>query len=80
MKHEPQNLPRTETYHVSAGGLARVFMLEQPEPLKHIPIETCNVLKVVFQPHAPIFHVPHAIPIHEVLHLFQLSHNLSNLC
>jgi hypothetical protein len=67
-KHEPQNL-NFETYH----------------PLKHITFrlaaqapETCNMSIAMFQPHAPIFHVPHAIPIHapwpihEALNLFQL--------
>jgi hypothetical protein len=80
MNLEPWNLLPIETCHNLASGSAHISMHGQPKLLKHIPIETCNVSRVIFQPHAPIFHVPHAIPIHapwpihEALDLFQFSH------
>jgi hypothetical protein len=46
--------------------------------LETYPPETCNILGAMLRPHSPIFHVPHAIPIHapwpihDVLDLFQL--------
>jgi hypothetical protein len=45
------------------------------------PIETCNISGVMFEPHLPIFHFPHAIlihapwPIHDVLDVFPTSHS-----
>jgi hypothetical protein len=58
-----------ETCQVLPGGSAHVSMLRQPEPLKH---ELC------FNPMYSSFMLLHAIPIHNVLDLFQFSHASSN--
>jgi hypothetical protein len=39
-----------------------ILMHEQPKPLKHIPTNTCNILRAMFWPHPPIFHVPPCNP------------------
>jgi hypothetical protein len=51
-----------ETCQVLVSGWTCVSMPRQPKPPKHIPAKTCKVSGAMFQPHAPIFHVPPCDP------------------
>jgi hypothetical protein len=79
-KLEPQNLPPTETCQSFGKRSSARLDAEVAQAPQTYPTETCNLSGVMFQPHPPIFHVPHAIfihapwPIHDVLDLFSTSH------
>jgi hypothetical protein len=89
LKHEPRNL-NPETYHPSKHFKFRraarhVFQcLDNLSPQNISPTKTCKVLRAMFRPHAPIFHVPpcspHPYPMTHPWHLnlFKLSHVLFN--
>jgi hypothetical protein len=84
--HVSQNMS-LETWTSKPTTHLNISMFEQPEPLKHIPIKTCNISRPIFRtpcthfpcsPVHPSSMFPHVIPIHapwpihEVLDLFQL--------
>jgi len=73
-KLEPWHLPPTKTCQVLAGSLTHVSMPGQPNPPRHIPIETWYISIVMFQPHAPIFHVPPCNPHPWHFRPFSTSH------
>jgi hypothetical protein len=61
LEHEPQNL---SSFNEQPDMHFDTRAVRTP---KHIPIQTCNVSRTMFQPHVPIFHVspcdPHPCPM-----------------
>ncbi len=62
LKFKPRHLSHTKTCQLLTGDSTCVLMHGQPKPPKHIPIETCNVSRVMFWPYGPIFLVPPCDP------------------
>jgi hypothetical protein len=72
LKHEPRNL-NLETYHPSKHVkfqqvIRHVFQCPNNlSPQNILKTKTCNILRAMFRPHAPIFHVlpcnPHPYPM-----------------
>jgi hypothetical protein len=78
LKHEPQHLPPTETCQVSTGDPTRVLMPNSPSPQNISPLKCVKFWELCFSPMCPSSMFPHAIPIHDILDLFQLFNTLSN--
>jgi len=84
IKHELKTRTSKPTTHRNMSSFGKrssaPLDAEVAQAPQTYPTETCNLSGVMFQPHPPIFHVPHAIfihapwPIHDVLDLFSTLH------